>query len=125
MQIKTFAATLFFALAAALPSASPETNEAQAATSNAEVDTATTPDVSMASTAEKANTNSDAPVSKKTWQADGHCEFKYRKLENCITACLFEAKFGPAKCRDAISIEGLRTGGCLPLRNTCECTCTY
>lgn len=126
MQIKTFAATLFITFAAALPGASTEGTERSeavgAATDSTERSDAVgaTPDV-----AETSTFRDGVAVSQKTWQADGHCEFKYWSLENCITRCIYEAKFGPQRCPKSNDINGNRTGGCLPFRDTCECTCTY
>ncbi|TLD18050.1 hypothetical protein PspLS_10490 [Pyricularia sp. CBS 133598] len=111
MQFKTFAATLFIACAAALPGASTDSTDAQAAN----------PDLAMTSTFEPAT----VARSTKTWQADGHCEFKYYKLENCVVRCIYESLFGPARCPSFQSIRANRTGGCLPLRDTCECSCAY
>ncbi|TLD03962.1 hypothetical protein PgNI_11219 [Pyricularia grisea] len=115
MQFKTFAATFFIAFAAALPTeeASTVVVTTDAAATNAPTTNAPTTEVKIY-------------VSKKTWQAAGHCEFKYSKLENCNAACYAEATTGKgAQCPDFQYLKGRKTGGCLPFRDTCECSCVY
>ena len=118
MQTKNLLATLFIALATALPSPSAE----EPAPSPASEDS-----LRVANPAASSGGKDIASImAQKTWQAAGGCETKYRSAQTCLAQCIYEADyFNPPKCRGWDYMTGVRTGGCFPGWYKCQCVCEY
>ena len=109
MQPKTILATLFIALATALPSPV-ETEEVADVVQGTQKNPDASPDTDV------------TIMAQKNWKAAGGCRRDWDEDNRCLSQCVGEAN---SKCPGWDSMTAVIQGGCFIGWNTCRCICEY